>query len=278
MSTETSFGSGITATSSKSISYGTYSSTRSYEITQGDTKINISSILNPDGLSSDYYGNIVFSYVLTNDRNGLSSIKPMYSTTGASGTFSEMTEYTGGTSEGKNDLASSTAGTTHTFIWNSPVDAGYDYKNQVWVKFIAYDRPDLIGDTMFDVGRNFLLDNAPEAPTIVSPTEAWFEKIRETQIIGTIPNPRSGYTDLHIKIEIASDSGFNTLLATFESAVVQTGWEYYNDSAWVDVPITGIPVSSDNTLVGNQWRFMIQTEDGLEEGFKYIRAVAGGVL
>ncbi len=269
---------GSSTTSAKSISYGAISNTLRFETTNGDCKVYITAITNPLS-TTEFYGDLTFTYTLENDREEDASLKPYYSSTGPSGTFIEMTD-AGGDSEGKDNLSTSAEGESHTFIWDTVTDLGIDFNSTVWIKFVAYDRTAFIGDTMNDTGRFINVNNAPEACILTAPVDGWFDKNTTPQVVGTIPDMRAGDSDAHIKLEIASDSGFTDIQYTYESAVVQTGWEYDSTGAggWVDIPDTGIPVSSTPALVGNSWRYTIQTEDELDEGNWYVRARVGGVL
>lgn len=271
---------GVTGTSAHSLSYGAWSDDNNFEVTNGDCKVTITSILNALGTATDYYNVITFNYVLEDDRTGeIASIKPLYSVGGESGAYSEMTEYTGGSSEGKNNLSTSPTGVTHVFEWDTVTNLGIDFKGSVWIKFRAYDRINLIGDYMESGVTNFIVDNAPEAPVILLPVDNFFDKNTTPQIKGTIPDPKSGNSNLHIKIQVATDSSFDSIELTKESAVDQVGWEYSSDgTTWTDLPVSGIPIVATPALIGKYWRYTIQTEDELTIGAKYIRAAAAGIL
>jgi hypothetical protein len=121
------------------------------------------------------------------------------------------------------------------------------------------------------------VDNAPDAGVIIAPVDGFFTKETTPMIEGTIPSHRAGYANMHIKVEIASDSAFSNIELTLESALDTTGWEYYDDANWIEIPATGIPIVSDNTLIGNHWRVYIQTSDELSVGAKYIRYSSGEI-
>lgn len=270
---------GVTGTSAHSLSYGNWSETTELEVTNGDIKVNIVSILNALGASDDLYNVLTITYTLEDDRVGLASLKALYSTTGESGTYTDMVEYTGGSSDGTNNLSTSATGVTHTFDFDTVTTLGIDYKGTVWVKLRAYDRTNLIGDIMESGIVSILVDNAPLAPTITAPTDGWFDKNTTPQITGTIPNPKSGNSNLHVKIQVATDSSFDTVELTEESAIDQVGWEYSADgSSWTDIPVSGIPIVATPSLIGKYWRYTIQTEDELTTGFKFIRASCAGIL
>jgi len=263
--------------SAHSVMYGDNSPTIALEITSGDTRITITSVTNSSGGTDDLYGNLTFNYKLENDRIGVSSMKPMFSKSGPSGTFTEMTEYTGATSEGKTALTTTAAGKAHVFDWNTVTDLGGYYKGIVYIKFRAYDRDNFIGDYMDATLLQVLVDNAPDSGVITDPVDGFFTKETTPMIEGTIPSHKAGYVNMHIKVEIATDSAFANIELTLESAISQDGWSYYDDSAWIDLPITGIPVAGDNTLIGNHWRVYIPTENELTKGPKYIRFAAGEI-
>jgi len=270
LATTTSQSVGTKKAAAQSVTYGDYSSSVNFEVTQGDCKVSITSVTGD-------YGDITIAYTLEDDRAGTASIKPMWATS-ESGAYSEMTKGTGG--DAKTTLSTSASGTAHTFVWDTVTDLGIDHKGKVWIKIRAYDRDNHIGDWMESGALPQSIDNAPEAPTITSPSAGYFDKNTTPQIIGTIPDPKAGNSDLHIKIQIATDSAFNDddIEQTYESRLDQTGFEYQDGlSTWTAFPETGIPVSSDPTLIGNSWRYTIQTEFELTESIKYIRAAAGGL-
>jgi hypothetical protein len=248
----------------ESCTYGSASSTIELDVTQGDCKVELQTA--PGGS-----GDITLTYTLEDDRTGTASIRPYYSTGGISGTYVEMTKGTGGNA--KTNLTTAATPTTFTFVWDTVTDLGIDFKGLAHIKVKAYDRDDWIGDTMESSVLGVNVDNAPAAPTITTPADGLFSKDETPPIVGTIPN------HLHIKIEIATDSTFDTIEQTFESRLDQDGWQYDSDGAgaWLEIPSTGIPIVSDPTLIGNSWRFTVQTEDKLTIGLKYIRAFCGGL-
>jgi len=251
--------------------YGAYSATRTYNVPQGNCLVSITSIPTEDS------GDVTITYDLTDERSGAASVKFKYAFS-PTGTYYDMTD-AGGLSDGKLALTTSPTGTEHTFVWDTLTDLGTDFKGKLYVKLEAYDRNNYIGDYNVDTGSAIVIDNSPEAPTIVTPTDGYFDKNETPQIVGTIPHPKEAYSDLHMKVEIATDEGFGTIERTYESRNDQTGWEYDATGAggWTPILVTGIPVKTENALVGRQWRLTIQTEDRLSTGKKYIRAVAGGM-
>lgn len=270
----------VTGTSAHSLSYGAWSSTINFETSNGDTKVVIDSIENAVGGTSDLYATLTINYTLTDDRTGeIASIKALYSIGGEAGAYTEMAEDTTGDSEGTNNLSTSAAGETHTFDFDTVTSLGIDFKGTIWVKIRAYDRINLIGDTMDSQIISILVDNSPSFPVITSPTDGWFDKNTTIPIIGTIPDPRAGNSDLHVKVEIASDSSFTDIELTLESAIDQVGWSYSSDGiTWTDLPVSGIPVVATPALIGKWWRVIPNTEDGLSQGNKYTRACCAGIL
>lgn len=270
---------GVTGTSAHQISYGDWSDIINYEHTSGDCKVRINSIVNESDVATDLYGTLTINYELEDDRNGeIASVKFLYSTSGSAGPYVDMDEAVGGSSEGTNNLSTSLTGQDHIFEWNTVTSLGIDYKGNVHVKLRAYDRTNFIGDYMESEILLITIDNAPRKPVITYPTEGWFEKNETPYIKGTIPDPRSGYSNLHIKLDIATDSSFNDIELSLASAIDQTGWEYYDGAAWNDIPVAGIPVAATPALVGKEWKVTLQTEDALTIGQKYIRASCGGIL
>lgn len=274
MPTETGFGTTTTDTTPVSVIEGDVSSTRTLEITNGDCKVILSS-------SSGTSGDITFTYTLENDRAGNGSIKPEYdSTSSGMSSASEMTQGTGG--DAKTPLTTSAAGTSHTFVWDTTTDLGKDFVGTVWVRITAYDRIGQIGDTMLSGVLKINVDNAPGAPTLVSPTDDFFDKNETPQFVWTIPDPIEGNSNMHFKLELDPTGEFDDNsgdIITFESRLDQTGWEYDSDgaSSWVTIPHGGVPIITDPTLIGNQCRLTIQTEDRLDSKSFVWRCVAAVV-
>lgn len=265
--TDTAYSETDSITSPVSVTYGDESSTVIVEITSGDCRVVISSIT---GTSED----ITIVYTLEDDRSGTASVKPMYATS-SSGAFAEMTESTDPTSEGRTGLTTSPTGEEHTFIWNTIPDIGAAYKSSVWIKIRAYDRDNFIGDTMESATQTHDVDNAPLTCTLSLPTTGYFTKETQLEIRGTITDTVAGYSDEHVKIQIATDANFETIEKTFESRIGGGQWDYYDGANWIEFPADGIPVSSTPALIGKSWRFIPDSEEELTTGTKYIRAFIG---
>ena len=271
MASETSWSGETTKKTPREVVYGDNSSVNSYEVTEGNCKVRIISY---NGTSGD----ITFTYVLENDREDNASILAEYSTTGIDGTWAAATS--AGGDDGTDDLTTSAEGTSHTYIWNTVTDLGVDYKGDAYFRITAYDRTNQIGSTVVSQSQKISVDNSPEAPTLVSPTDGYFDKDETPTFIFTIPDPRAGNSRLHFKIEIAQDQNFERIAYTFESRLDQAGWVYDSTGSggWVPIPFDGIDIPSDPSLIGNQVKFTVQTEDRLAIGTYYWRVVAGGVI
>ena len=59
---------------------------------------------------------------------------------------------------------------------------------------------------------------------------------------------------MHFEMQIDDNSGFSSP-DVFLSHVSQTGWEYWNGSAWTAVPQSGVSQS----FSGNEARYTVQT-------------------
>ncbi len=266
--TESSFGSteqGITAVS---INYGEPSISRQYETTTGNCKVVITGT---SGTSAD----ITINYTLEDDRATTASIKPEYSTNGG-GTWVEATKGTGG--DNKTGLSTSAAGTAKTFIWASATDLGLDSKQDVLFRIRAYDQDLYLGSYMTSSSQKISVNNAPAQMTLVSPADGYFDKLQTQTFIGVIPNPVGGNSNVHFKIEFADNANFSSPTA-FESKNDQTGWQFDSTGSgnWVAVPIGGVDIPSDPTLIGRQIRFTIQQEDYLTLGTRNWRMYCGGI-
>ena len=269
MATETGWSDAATPTTAHAVQYGDASTSRTLEIITGNTKATITSI-------SPNSDEITVTYVLYNEDSTNSSAKVQYSSTGQSGSFYDLTQSGGDTIS---SLTTSPSGTTHTFKFNSGTIFGCDYTGDVHIRVVAYDRTSYIGDTYYSDSIKHRIDNSPEAPTLVSPASGYFYKDTTPTLTFTIPNPVSCYSKMHFKVELDSVNTFDSSdLITFESRLDQTGWEYEDSSSvWHDIPADGVDVPSDHTLVGNNVRFTVQTDQRLTRKVYYWRALAGGV-
>lgn len=273
MSPETGFGGAATERQSrtpKAVVYGANSSETTLQVTDGNT---IASLSDP----TDGSGDITLSYTLSNYTSQNSSIKVEYSLDGTNWS----TATSAGGDDGTTPLTTSLAGTSHTFIWDTVTDLGKSAKTTVDIRVKAYDQVSYNGSISLSEIQNVLVNNSPAAPTIVSPASGTFDKSQTPTFVFTIPDPVEGDADMHFKLEIDTDDGFGGVgLKTFESRNDQVGWEYDSDGAgaWLDIPYGGVPIIADNTLVGNQARYTIQTEDLLSVGVWYWRVIAAEVV
>jgi hypothetical protein len=270
---ETDFTATASITTPVFVEYGDAPTELDFEITNGDTKVSITS---PSSASSTLSDEISIVFTLTNSKAETSSIKPQYSTDGEV-TWSDMTD-AGGSSEGKTGLSSLAAGDSHTFIWNSVTDLGLDHKGGISIRIIAYDGDDYKGDIMTSDAEQITVNNAPQAPTLISPIDGYFAKDETPQFVFTIPNPRAGNSKMHFKLQLDTVDTFNSSnLIELESRNNQNGWEYVDTgSNWVDIPHAGIDIPGASALIGNQARITIQTEDKIAINEYKWRIVAGG--
>lgn len=272
MSPETGFG-GAAQTrqqqTAKSVVYGAQSDITTLQVVDGNTLAELSD-------PTDGSGDITLTYTLKNYTSQTSSIKVEYSEDGE--TYSEATS--AGGDDGNTGLTTSSAGTEHTFIWDTTTDLGKSAKTRVDIRIKAFDQDNYNGAISISNIHTVTVDNSPLAPSIVSPASLAFDKNQTPTFVFTIPNPVEGDSDMHFKLELDTDQGFASGdLKTFESRNDPIGWEYYDDTNWIDFPSdgSGVPVISDNTLIGNQARYTVQTEDHLTVGLWYWRVTAAEV-
>lgn len=105
-------------------------------------------------------------------------------------------------------------------------------------------------------------------PTWVSPSDGATEQASDTPLVFIIPN--SQFNNIHFHIQYDTADTFNTVdLIEHKSWEDQTGWEYWNGSAWVSVPASGVP----DTYIGNNARY---TPSDLTENtwYRRIRAMS----
>lgn len=265
--------SGTTAISTPPVVYyGDYSDENEIRITHGNCIPEISSF-------DQEYGELTITYVLKNDRATDCSIRLYYSTDGGT-TFSVGSVSINVSSDGNTGLGTSSAGTSHTFAWDTYSDLGNDFVGDVLVKIRAYDRDNYIGDFVDTELEGLSIMNAPSACTLTTPTDDYFQKDDTPTFVITIPadnNPEFYYSKLHAKIEVDITTDFDSeRLVTFESRLDQTGWEYEPlAGGWAAIPAAGIPMEED--LVGQSVRFVVPTGKRLERTRLYWRATFGAV-
>ncbi len=270
---ETGFTSSTAITTPVVVEYGDEPTELDLEITNGDTKAEITT---PSESSGELSGDISIVFTLTNAESEVSSIKPQYSIDGGT-TYNDMTD-AGGSSEGKIGLTSSPAGVSHTFIWDSPTDLGLDHRGGMNIKIVAYDGDVYKGDVMTSNVEKIIVNNAPTAPTLVSPIGDYFRKDETPQFVFTIPNPRAGNSKVHFKLQLDLVNTFNSDdLIEFESRNTQAGWEYQDESSnWINIPHAGVDIPTTPALIGNNARFTIQTEDKIAINEYKWRVLCGG--
>lgn len=255
-----------------SVVYGAPSESRDLEITIANVKITLTQ---PTGGAGD----ITLNYTLVDVREAAARIVPQYSTDNQQN-WSTCTS--AGGDDGVTSLATSTAGTAHVFIWDTVTDLGIDHKGDVHVRILAYDQATMAGDFKSSGALSVNVDNAPLAPTLVSPADGWFDKDQTMTFICTIPNPNQGNSDMHVKLELDTVSTFDSEnYIKFESRLMaeDSQAEYDSDGAgaWIDIPHDGIPVVATPALIGNQCRFTVPTPQKLpKKSFKW-RMVFGGI-
>jgi len=255
----------------RTLYYGTDATAYTLKITRANCLSSISS-------TSGTYGSVTITYTLTNDRATTCSIRPYYSVDGGAN-WTEMTKGTGG--DAKTALSTSASGTSHTFVWNTYDNMGNDWVGDVSMKIRAYDRDNYIGDWADSQWLTLTINNAPDAPTLVTPTDGFFQKDATVEFKTQIPadnNPSGSYSVLHAKIEVDVTSGFDSSsFVAFESRLDQSGWEYEDaGGSWIAITASGIPVAT--ALVGNSVRYTVDEEDKLARTSLYWRASFGGVV
>lgn len=282
MATETGFGRGAkkrTVRTPKTVVYGVVTASTAFEVAQANVRCVLTK-------PSDVIGDITLTYSLKNPRANTASIRPQYSKDGGI-TFSTMTS--AGGDDGVNSLTTSSGGTSHTFKWNTVTNLGIDFKGAVEIRIQAFDLASQGGDFEFSEQHKLNIDNAPLVSTLVSPISSFFDKNETPLLIFIIPNPSEGNSDMHAKLELDSDSGFNSSeLQIIESRNDQTGWEYdandtYNASTksggkWLAFPAGGIPIIATAALIGNHARYRIQTPNKLLLRSWNWRITFGGVI
>lgn len=281
---ETSFTLTTDQKTAKTVQYGTEASSVRVEITQGDVKVSVSSIVDDANNTSPddtLYGDITATYSLSSYQvtKGSIAIQYAYST---GGTFYDCTRK-GSEGEAASPLIVSQSGTIHTYVWDTATDLGDHYKGEVYLRIRAFDKVNQNGDFNTSNVRKITIDNSPFAPVISSPSDGEFNKDQRPEIIFTISDPKAGNsTQVHFTVKIASDSSFESDLKIWESRNSQHRNCFYYDSTgngnYAIVPETGVDISADPSLIGNDVKFILPTEDRLSLGNYYITTIEGEVV
>jgi len=230
------------------------------EITSGNTKVDsdTSSGAETEISISGEYGDITVTYSLINDSLTASRIVVEYSEDGTN--YSTATEGTGG--DGLTALATSAAGTSHTFVWDSYIDAGTsEYKaDTVYLRITPYDASPTGGDAGEPrVSPVFTVDNRPVTVTVLNSDTFTFGK-DTTPIFQAIMTAIRGGDKLWHRIKIYDSN--DSLQFIKVSAIDVTGWEYENTpNNWNAVPVSGIPVANIDGV--NRVRYTVQAGDAL---------------
>jgi hypothetical protein len=201
------------------VNYGDVSASRQLEITPADVKV--ASISAP-AAQARASGEVTVTYVLESDLTVTASLEVQWSTDGS--TYSAATMGTGG--DGVTGLATSSAGTTHTYIWNSLTDVGSKVEDEVYLRLRANDG---VADSAWTTTSAFTVDNLPLAPALVTPADLWFAKDTTPTCTFTIPTD-PGTDNFHFKINF-TDRATQALTLSRESATAVAGWEYFDDNA-----------------------------------------------
>jgi hypothetical protein len=261
--TETAFSSySVTMMSEITLDYGPLSSAYTLEVTTGNTKIGSIS-------ASASYGDITITYSLINKASSTSSITIKYKVE-SGGTYTTCTERAGGASQGVTGLTSSSAGTTHTFIWNSCADLGNSYNSEtIYIEIVPYDGAGSGVTPSGDAGEaddltGYTIDNRPSSITIAEYNGYTYDKDTTPVFVSEMGSVRCG-SSLYFIIT-AYDSSMN-IVQENSSAEILTGWEYekvYGES-WFSVPPSGVDVAY--TGADQRIRYTFQT--GLTQGATY---------
>jgi hypothetical protein len=94
-------------------------------------------------------------------------------------------------------------------------------------------------------------------------------RVSDTQVILRFYVPETAQGNIHIKLQIATDSGFANVEREDTTLAQDWGvWEYYNGSNWVAYPSAGLP---QQPALTTEARLTLQAPSELSEGIKYWR-------
>ena len=280
----TSFTTGKEVTSALEIVYGDVSDNINIEIAHGNVKVEISTATDDAGNNfpdDQLYGDVTITYSLSSYQVTKGSIDIEYSLS-SDGTYNDCTRQ-GSEGDAITPLVVSQNGTEHTFVWDSATDLGDHFRGPVFLRIRAYDRINQNGDFNSSNIIKIKINNAPAAPTINSPISGSFLKDQTPEIIFTIADSLAGNARVHFRVEIDTDDTFKTdNLKVWESSNSQHLKCFYYDSdgagTYLPVPSTGVDLIADPTLINNNVKFIIPTQDALSLGQYYVRVTESEVV
>ena len=186
MPTETGFTTTTAQKTAKAVQYGTFSDSISFIITHGNVRVNISGVVDDAANSwvdgDELIGDLTITYALTSDSATSGSIDIEYAQE-YDGTYSNCTRQ-GAEGEATTPLAVSSGGTSHTFVWNTATDLGDHYFGPIFIRVRGYDRVGQNGDFISSNIVKLIINNAPTAPTLTSPTDGDFGKDKTNRLKG----------------------------------------------------------------------------------------------
>jgi len=124
---------------------------------------------------------------------------------------------TADTSHSSHSGVSSLTTGSKTFVWNPVANLGSVYDNEVLVKITASDGTNSVNDT-----QTLSVDLLPRTPTLVSPTDTYFDSGSNLTFIWAIPTD-PGSERMIQRIEIDNDSNFSSAITDANSNTAATG-------------------------------------------------------
>lgn len=116
---------------------------------------------------------------------------------------------------------------------------------------------------VFDSG---VFDTGSGGATWVSPADAAGVGSTPVLVFNTVVSA----VPMHCHMQIDTVNTFNSgNLRDLKTTLSQTGWEYWNNTAWTAIPSTGIPAA----FTGNEARYTVQS--ALATGVWYRRVRVG---
>ena len=146
---------------------------------------------------------ILVEYKLTSNYTALSTFAStaQYSTNTSSPSYVSMTADTSHSSHsGTSNLTTG----SKTFVWTPITNLGSVYANDVIVKVTASDGTNSVSDTQI-----FRVDLLPRTPTLVSPTDTYFDAGADLAFVWTIPTDPGGERMIQ-RIEVDDDNAFGS--------------------------------------------------------------------
>lgn len=178
--------------------------------------------------------------------------------------------------EGLTALTTSTAGTSHQFIWNSYTDLGNSFNGTADVRITPYDTSPTGGDAGDTSEVTVTINNLPTQVTLTE-IHGWTWDEDTTPVFTAVMGAVRGGTALYFILYVKNTSG--TVLEYHSSGEVLTGWDYETTTDnWVACGGSGVPVAYADGVNRIRYTFQVGLTQGTTYSFELAQAEVRNVV